>query len=85
MKNDCPARIVIAARRASQELELTGVMLDHNHDTTSDMFASYPECRKLNDNEAKLVHPLLEMNVRPSLIVQKLKEDTGNTIVTSLL
>ncbi|XP_049517097.1 uncharacterized protein LOC119441311 isoform X2 [Dermacentor silvarum] len=81
MKNDCPARIVIAARRASQELELTCVMLEHNHDTTSDMFASYPECRKLNDNEAKLVHPLLEMNVRPSLIVQKLKEDTGKVII----
>ncbi|KAH7949326.1 hypothetical protein HPB49_007798 [Dermacentor silvarum] len=63
-------------RRAGQELELTCVMLEHNHDTTSDMFASYPECRKLNDNVAKLVHPLLEMTARPSLIVQKLKEDT---------
>lgn len=80
MKMECPARVVIAARRASQELEVTCVVLEHNHETTCDMLASYPECRKLNDHEAKVLQPLLELNVRPSLIVQKLKRDTGNTI-----
>ncbi|KAL1468247.1 hypothetical protein MTO96_025555 [Rhipicephalus appendiculatus] len=77
MKKDCPARIVIAARRASQDLEVTSVVLEHDHETTSDMLASYPECRRLNEHEAQVLQPLLELNVRPSLIVQKLNEDTG--------
>ncbi|KAH6926282.1 hypothetical protein HPB50_016374 [Hyalomma asiaticum] len=51
MKMECPARVVIAARHASQELEVTCVVLEHNHETTCDMLASYPECRKLNDHE----------------------------------
>ncbi|KAH6926648.1 hypothetical protein HPB50_020847 [Hyalomma asiaticum] len=55
MKMECPARVVIAARRASQELEVTCVVLEHNHETTCDMLASYPECRKLNDHEAKVL------------------------------
>lgn len=78
---ECPARVVIAARRASQELEVTCVVLEHNHETTCDMLASYPECRKLNDHEAKVLQPLLELNMRPSLIVQKLKRDTGKVII----
>lgn len=42
MTKDCPARIMIAARRASTEV--TSVMLEHNHKTTSDVLASYPQC-----------------------------------------
>ncbi|KAL1445162.1 hypothetical protein MTO96_045159 [Rhipicephalus appendiculatus] len=40
MKKGCPARIVIAARRSSQELEITSNMLEHNHDTTPAIFNS---------------------------------------------
>lgn len=85
MKNDCPAKIVFAARRGSQELEITCTVLDHNHETTDDMFASYPECRRLNDDEAKLVQPLIEMKVRPTCIIQKLKEETGKIVFASRL
>ncbi|KAH8029048.1 hypothetical protein HPB51_022168 [Rhipicephalus microplus] len=81
MKNDCPAKIVFAAKRGSQELEITCTVLDHNHETIDDMFASYPKCRCLNDNEAKLVQPLIEMKVRPTRIIQKLKEETGKVII----
>lgn len=85
MKNDCPAKIVFAARRGSQELEITCTILDHNHETTDDMFASYPECRRLNDDEAKFVQPLIEMKVRPTRIIQKLKEETGKIVLASWL
>lgn len=85
MKNDCPAKIVFAAKRGSQELEVTCAVLDHNHETTADMFASYPECRRLNDDEVQFVQPLIEMKVRPTLIVRKLKEETGKIILASWL
>ncbi|KAL3185429.1 hypothetical protein MRX96_005453 [Rhipicephalus microplus] len=32
MKKDCPAKIIVAARRASQQLEVTAVNLEHNHE-----------------------------------------------------
>ncbi|XP_037512314.2 uncharacterized protein LOC119389173 [Rhipicephalus sanguineus] len=79
MKKDCPARIVIAARRSSQELEITSVMLEHNHDTTPEIFNSYPESRRFEDHEKEFVEPLLEMRVPPRLILQKLEETTGKT------
>lgn len=80
MKKDCPARIVIAARRSSQELEITSVMLEHNHDTTPEIFNSYPESRRFEDHEKEFVEPLLEMRVPPRLILQKLEEKTGKSI-----
>lgn len=81
VKKDCPAKIVIAARRATQELEITCANLEHNHDTTPDMFASYPESRRLNDEQVAIVRPLIDMNVRPSLIAQKLQKETGKLIL----
>ncbi|KAH9367303.1 hypothetical protein HPB48_011922 [Haemaphysalis longicornis] len=70
VKKDCPAKIVIAARRDTQELELTCANLEHNHDTTPDMFASYPENSRLNDEQFAFVRPLIDMNVQPSFIAQ---------------
>ncbi|KAH9370744.1 hypothetical protein HPB48_016172 [Haemaphysalis longicornis] len=85
MKNDCQAKYVFDGSRASQEPDITCTVLDYNHNTTDDMFASYPECRSLNDDEAEFVQPLKEMKVRPTLIRQKLKYETGRIVLASSL
>lgn len=51
--------------------------MQHNHEVSSETFKSYPECRQLCDDEVSFVKPLLELKVRPSMIVAKLKEQTG--------
>ncbi|XP_077537073.1 uncharacterized protein LOC144149387 [Haemaphysalis longicornis] len=82
MKRDCPVQVVIAAKRASQQLEITSAVLEHNHATTKEMFDSYPECRRFDDEEKEFVEPLLEMKVRPSMILQRLNEKTGKAHIT---
>lgn len=77
MKKECPAKVVLAARRASQQLEITAINLDHNHEISSEIYKTYPECRQLNAEEVNFVVPLMELNVQPSLIVEKLRQETG--------
>ncbi|KAL3174954.1 hypothetical protein MRX96_010977 [Rhipicephalus microplus] len=45
------SRIVIAARRYSQESQITSVMLERIHDTTSQIFNWYPEFPQVQDDE----------------------------------
>lgn len=81
MKKDCPAKLVLAARRATQELEITEIHMQDNHEVSNETFKSYPECRQLCDDEVSFVKPLLELKVRPSMIVAKLKEQTGKAVI----
>lgn len=81
MKKECPAKVVLAARRASQQLEITAINLDHNHEISSEIYKTYPECRQLNAEEVNFVVPLMELNVQPSLIVEKLRQETGKAII----
>lgn len=55
--------------------------MQHNHEVSSETFKSYPECRQLCDDEVSFVKPLLELKVRPSMIVAKLKEQTGKAVI----
>lgn len=71
-------QVVIAAKRASQQLEITSAVVEHNHETTKEMYNSYPECRRLDEDEKAFVTPLLDMKVRPSMILQRLNEKTGD-------
>lgn len=77
MKQECPATIVVAARRASQTLEITKADLNHNHEVSSQIFSFYPETRRLTSEEQEYVLPLMEMNVPPSVVASKLHETTG--------
>lgn len=78
MKKGSPAQVVIAAKRLTQQLGITSIVLQHNHETSSEIYNSYPETRRFQDDEKQFVQPLLEMKVFPSLVVQKLNEKTGN-------
>ncbi|KAL3224807.1 hypothetical protein MRX96_049418 [Rhipicephalus microplus] len=78
MKKDCMAKIIVTARRASQLLEVTVVNLEHNHEVSSETYKAYSECRQLNE-EVNFVRPLIELNVRPSLIVKKLRQENWGT------
>ncbi|XP_075729617.1 uncharacterized protein LOC142771693 [Rhipicephalus microplus] len=53
MKKDCPAKIIVAARRASQQLEVTAVNLEYNHEVSPETYKAYSECRQLNEEEGK--------------------------------
>ncbi|KAH8008730.1 hypothetical protein HPB51_003377 [Rhipicephalus microplus] len=77
MKQECPATIVVAARRASQTLEITKADLNHNHEVSSQIFSFYPETRRLSSEEQEYVLPLMEMNKPPSVVASKLHETTG--------
>lgn len=57
MKKECPAKIVVAARRASQQLEITSVNLEHSHEVSPETYKAYSECRKLNEEEVDFVKP----------------------------
>uniref|UniRef100_A0A0K8RJX5 ZSWIM3 N-terminal domain-containing protein n=1 Tax=Ixodes ricinus TaxID=34613 RepID=A0A0K8RJX5_IXORI len=80
-KNDCPAKVVLAARRARQQLEITELKVEHNHEVSPEIFRTYPECRQLNAEEINFVKSLRELNVRPSLIVEKLREQSGKAVI----
>ncbi|KAH8031425.1 hypothetical protein HPB51_017197 [Rhipicephalus microplus] len=78
---DCPAKIIVAARRASQQLEVMAVNLEYNHEVSPETYKAYSECRQLNEEEVNFVRPLIELNVRPSLIVKKLRQETGKAVI----
>lgn len=80
-KNDCPAKVVLAARRACQQLEITELKVEHNHEVSHEIFRTYPECRQLNAEEIDFVKSLMELNVRPSLIAEKLREQSGKAVI----
>ncbi|KAL1467504.1 hypothetical protein MTO96_042131 [Rhipicephalus appendiculatus] len=77
MKKDCPAKIIVTACRASQLLEITAANLKRNHEVSPETYKAYSECHQLNDEEVNFVRPLIELNVRPSLIAEKLRKKTG--------
>ncbi|KAM7289013.1 uncharacterized protein ISCGN_029150 [Ixodes scapularis] len=75
MNKDCPAKVVVAARRSrAQQLEITELKMEHNHEVSYEIYRTYPECRRLSAEEVDFVKPLMALNVLPSLIVEKLKE-----------
>ncbi|XP_070395614.1 uncharacterized protein [Dermacentor albipictus] len=76
MKQNCPATVVIAARRETQQLEVTKVDCNHSHEVSNELFQSYPENRRLTDEEKNYALPLMELNVLPSVIAGKLNEKT---------
>ncbi|CAN8008465.1 unnamed protein product [Ixodes pacificus] len=80
-KKDCPAKVVLAARRACQQLEITELKVEHNHEVSPEIFRTYPECRQLNAEEINFVKSLMELNVPPSLIVEKLREQSGKAVI----
>ncbi|EEC00165.1 hypothetical protein IscW_ISCW016218 [Ixodes scapularis] len=59
------------------KLEITELKVEHNHEVSPEIFRTYPECRQLNTEEINFVKSLRELNVRPSLIVEKLREQSG--------
>ncbi|KAH9361931.1 hypothetical protein HPB48_003660 [Haemaphysalis longicornis] len=77
MKQECPAAIVVATRRASQALEITKADLNHNHEVSSQTFSFCPESRRLTSEEQEYVPLLLELNMPPSLVTSKLHETAG--------
>ncbi|XP_049274340.1 uncharacterized protein LOC119403646 [Rhipicephalus sanguineus] len=81
MKKDCPAKIIVTARRASQLLEVTAVNLEHNHEVSPETYKAYAEYRQLNEEEANFVRPLIDLDVRPILIVEKLRQETGKAVI----
>ncbi|XP_064485129.1 uncharacterized protein ZSWIM9-like [Ornithodoros turicata] len=81
MKKLCPATVVIAARRATQQLEVTKMDLSHNHDINGEIYRSYPECRRLTSADKEYVQPLLELGVLPSMIARKVCENTGKRVI----
>lgn len=76
MKQGCPATVVIAARRTSQQLEIK-IDCNHNHEVNKEIFQLYPENRRLTHHEKEYVLPLLDLNVLPNVIAGKLAEKTG--------
>nr|XP_050024996.1 uncharacterized protein LOC126519678 [Dermacentor andersoni] len=81
MKQNCPATVVIAARREAQQLEVIKVDCNHCHELSNELFQSYPENRRLTDEEKNYALPLMELNVLPSVIAGKLNEKTGKTVL----
>ncbi|KAL3186036.1 hypothetical protein MRX96_028165 [Rhipicephalus microplus] len=82
MKQGCPATVVIAARRTSQQLEITKIDCNHNHEVNKEIFQLYPENRRLTHHEKEYVLPLLDLNVLPNVIAGKLAEKTGKVVTT---
>lgn len=80
MKQLCQATVVIAARRLIQKLEVTKLELTHNHEVSEDMYQTYPESRRLTAEEREFVQPLVELNVPPSKIAERLNENTGKSL-----
>ncbi|KAH8027138.1 hypothetical protein HPB51_002321 [Rhipicephalus microplus] len=80
MKKDCPAKITVTTCRANQLLEVTVVNLEHNHEVSPETYKAYSECRQLNEEEVNFVRPLIELNNRPSLIVEKLRQEAGKAV-----
>ncbi|KAH8032801.1 hypothetical protein HPB51_001936 [Rhipicephalus microplus] len=79
MKKGCPAKIIVAARRASQQLEVTAVNLEHNHEVSPETYKAYSECRQLNEEEVNFVRPLIEQHVVTSLLEIFVQENSAAT------
>ncbi|KAK8758388.1 hypothetical protein V5799_003982 [Amblyomma americanum] len=74
MKKQCPALLVLVARRKKQILEITKLDLSHNHEVSAEIYQSYPERRRLTEEERNYVQHLLELHVPPRTIIEKLYE-----------
>ncbi|KAH6939389.1 hypothetical protein HPB50_017749 [Hyalomma asiaticum] len=70
------------ARRSSQQLEITKIDCNHNHEVSKEIFQLYPENRRLTRDEKEYVLPLLDLNVLPNVVAGKLAEKTGKVVTT---
>ncbi|XP_077514577.1 uncharacterized protein LOC144125233 [Amblyomma americanum] len=81
MKKQCPALLVLVARRKKQILEITKLDLSHNHEVSAEIYQSYPERRRLTEEERNYVQHLLELHVPPRTIIEKLYEKYGKKVM----
>jgi len=80
MKILCPAYIKCSASREKQQLVITHVELDHNHEVSQQVFEHYPECRRLNAAESNTLSPLVDLRVRPTLLQHMVQSTTSKPV-----
>ncbi|KAL3216336.1 hypothetical protein MRX96_033151 [Rhipicephalus microplus] len=81
MKNDCPAKIIVAVFQPSQQLGIMAANLEHNHEVSPASYKAFSECCQLNEEEAYFVRPLRELNVQPNIILEKLRQEIGKAVM----
>lgn len=69
--------VIISAHCEDQQLEVIKVDCNHSHELSNHRFQSHPQNRRITNQEKNYALPLMELNVLPSMIAQKLNDRTG--------
>ena len=79
-KTDCPFNISLRLSKDGSHLVVTGVHLQHNHDTGYESYRFQPKARKLDADEAKYVESMLSMGANNKKLQHQLVQDTGKAV-----
>lgn len=79
---DCEARVRLKADRKKQELVITEVFLDHNHEVSESIYQHYSENRRLSKEDAQMLLPLTELHIPPSRLVTLVHSQTSKPVTT---
>jgi len=74
----CPVHIKASVDRSKDKLVVLAANLKHSHDTSSVMASTYPENRRLDDNERTMCASLLDLGMTVRSIRTLLKDASGN-------
>ncbi|KAK3912071.1 Protein FAR-RED IMPAIRED RESPONSE 1 [Frankliniella fusca] len=80
-KIGCEAFISVLADLDRQVLVIDKASLDHNHETSKAIIDFYPEVRGLDTLELNDAEKLLKLRVKPSLLLQRIEEETGKKVI----
>ncbi|XP_034246660.1 uncharacterized protein ZSWIM9-like [Thrips palmi] len=81
-KIGCPAKILMKYEKTLKKLQIYEVNLWHSHPVTPNIKASFPESRRLDNDEEKAVQNLLKAKVKPTMIRNLLGNVTSKKLTS---
>lgn len=81
-KLECGAHVRLKANRLRQELVVTELFLQHNHDLSKSAFLHLPENRRIDKEDEEILLPLTELHIPPSRLVNLIHSKTNKPVTT---
>ena len=81
LKNDCPYSVNIMVSADGNNLEVTDIVDEHNHEIHPSLFAHYARQRKLSEEKKAEVRNLLSLDCNKKVLQQKLMVETNQVIL----
>uniref|UniRef100_A0A8D9AW04 Protein FAR1-RELATED SEQUENCE 6 n=1 Tax=Cacopsylla melanoneura TaxID=428564 RepID=A0A8D9AW04_9HEMI len=80
-KQNCPFSLKVNLSRNAQNLVITNIAPDHNHEISETVFKSLPRQRQLSDDQKAEVKEMLYLRCNKKLVRKHMVESTGKNVL----